>query len=65
MLELIRSVPGVEGHRLVAADLPIAVRMLRYLQLPRPLLAGRLASAVKAAGEEPWCLSVLRPTRAP
>jgi hypothetical protein len=59
VLELIRSVPGVEAHRLVALTFLSLFRMLRYLQL-----LARFASDVshrrQALGSAYLVLSVLR-----
>ncbi len=59
VLDLIRSVPGVEAHRLVALTFLSLFRMLRYLSLLERLSA-ESASRRQAVGSAYLVLSVLR-----
>ena len=60
MLDLIRSMPGVEAHRLVALTFLSLFRMLRYLALLGSLRhRGRSDDASRSAAPTS-CLSVLR-----
>jgi hypothetical protein len=60
VLDLIRSVPGLEAHRLVALTFLSLFRMLRYLSLLERLSGDESGSKRLAAGSSYLVLSVLR-----
>ncbi|MCB9582550.1 MAG: hypothetical protein H6717_36270 [Polyangiaceae bacterium] len=60
VLDLIRGVPGVQAHRLVALTFLALFRMLRYLRLLTRIAADLGAKRRRAAGRAYLVLSVLR-----